>query len=168
MLCVLNSSSNSLFSSLYFPIFPLLSETSTSPSKFSIVSLKIFHILNFQVFFFFWTASFQSPFFPPPLPFWILSCSHFMVVTPWGWDFCLRLDFLFPLCSFVLGNDAMRFSSCNCCLLTVYSTLSEVIKSCLKSCAGGREGIFWYLVGFSTRQNVASFVLFFLIGTVPP
>ena len=62
----------------------------------------------------------------------------------------------------------MRFSSYNCCLLTVYSTLSEVIKSCLKLCVGRREGVFWHLVGFSTRQKVASFFFFFLTGTVPP
>ena len=161
MLCVLNSSSNSLFSCLYFPIFPLLSETSTSPSKFSLVSLKIFHILNFQGFFFFLDSIFSVSFLPSPTSFLNI------IMFPFHGCYSLRLRFLFnlifcfpsvPLFWVMMLWDFPHIT--NCCLLTVYSTLSEVIKSCLKLCVGGREGVFWYLVGFSTRQKVANFFFF--------
>lgn len=53
-------------------------------------------------------------------------------------------------------------------LISDYSILSEIIKSCLKLYVSGEgEGVLWHLVGFSIRQKVTSWIFFF-IGGLPP
>ena len=148
-------------------LFSLLSYFPSTLWDFNF-TFQIFHCIfenlsyfKFSRFFFFLDSIFSVYFLPSPTSFLNI------IMFPFHGCYSLRLRFLFnlifcfpsvPLFWVMMLWDFPHIT--NCCLLTVYSTLSEVIKSCLKLCVGGREGVFWYLVGFSTRQKVANFFFF--------